>query len=245
MNINNAPSFCRKIIILLFSFVLLTLPGCFSGKTHASKDPQHRGIKDIKPDPGLNIPRLSVDHDQDGDGVKDLEDILHGAREDARNRPSYRSAYYSGGYPPNDEGVCSDTIWRALKSAGYNLKNMVDMDIKANVRVYERVNGDPDPNIDFRRVPNLVTFFKRHASVLTIQIIPGNTKNLQEWQGGDIVVFGKPLDHIAIVSDKRRQDGVPLIIHNSGPYTQEEDMLLYWHENISPIIYHFRYPKQE
>lgn len=59
----------------------------------------------------LNITRITIKHDQDGDGINDLEDILAGARNDAVNKPAYRSAYYSGGYPPDNEGVCTDTVY--------------------------------------------------------------------------------------------------------------------------------------
>lgn len=190
-----------------------------------------------------NIPRIQLEHDQDQDGIKDLEDILEGAREDARNRPVYRSVYYRGGYPPDNEGVCTDVVWRAFKNAGYDLKKLVDEDISNNVRAYPRVGGKPDPNIDFRRVPNLKIFFDRKATVLITAVIPNNSENLKQWQAGDIVVFGKPIDHIGILSDIRRRDGVPYLIHNGGPYTKEEDMLIDWDQNISPIIGHYRWPK--
>lgn len=190
----------------------------------------------------LDVPRIQVDSDKDGDGIKDMDDILEGARKDAANKPRYRSAYYKGGYPPDNEGVCTDVIWRALKNAGYNLKEMVDKDIQENIEDYPRVAGKPDPNIDFRRVKNLIPFFKKYALVLTTKVVPWDKDNLKKWQGGDIVVFGEPLEHIAIVSDKRREDGIPYIIHNGGPYTKENDQLLDW---PSPIIYHFRFPKQK
>lgn len=196
-----------------------------------------------KENPIYNIPRLEIDYDQDGDGIKDLDDILEGARKDAENKPNYRSAYYSGGYPPDNEGVCTDVIWRAFKNAGYNLKDMVDKDIRKNMGAYPRVGTRPDPNIDFRRVPNLESFFKRNAAVLTTELISNDVENLKDWQGGDIVVFGKPLDHIGIVSDIRREDGIPYMVHNAGPYTKEEDAILYWHENISDISGHYRWPK--
>ncbi len=192
-----------------------------------------------------SIPKVEIDHDQDGDGLKDMADIVEGARKDAANKPSYRSAYYSGGYPPDHEGVCTDVVWRAFKNAGYNLKNMVDQDIKSNTKAYPRVENRPDPNIDFRRVPNLVVFFNRKGTVLTTRIIPYDLENLKEWQAGDIVVFDKPVEHIGIVSDLRRPDGVPYLIHNAGPYTKEEDALLYWNDHISKIIGHYRWPKIE
>lgn len=190
--------------------------------------------------PDIKIERILSEHDQDADGIDDLDDIVQGARAEVSRHPSYRSAYYQGGYPPADEGVCTDVVWRALKDAGYNLKEMVDRDIASNMTAYPRVQGKRDPNIDFRRVPNLTSFFNRHAIKLTTDIKPGDAENLKLWQGGDIVVFGKPMPHIGIVSDKRRRDRVPLLIHNGGPHLMEGDYLLSW---PSPITAHFRFPK--
>lgn len=147
-------------------------------------------------------------NDMDNDGIDDYTDILLGARKEAENKPKYKSAYYSGGYPPDSEGVCTDVIWRAFKEAGYNLKDMVDEDIKNNVEKYPRVAGKPDPNIDFRRVPNLKVYFERNSISLTTDL-----NKIEEWQAGDIVVFGT--SHIGIISDKRNKKGIPYLIHNS------------------------------
>ena len=187
----------------------------------------------------INIPRMVCSTDKDGDGINDLDDIVEGARKDAEKMPRYRSEYYKGGYPPDNEGVCTDVIWRAMKNAGYSLKDMVDKDIKANKRQYPAVEGKPDPNIDFRRVRNLIVFFRKYATKLTTEVLPYNADNLKEWQGGDIVTFSNP-EHIAVVSDTRRADGVPYIIHNAGPYTMEVDNLMVWLPGISG---HFRFPK--
>lgn len=195
--------------------------------------------------PKVKVEKITINSDKDNDGILDLDDIVEGAREDSEVRPVYKDAYYSGGYPPSNEGVCTDVVWRAFQNAGYDLKKMLDQDIRQNINDYPRIRGTrPDPNIDFRRVPNLVSFFKKYANVLTTKIKPSDLENLKEWQGGDIVVFDMPYEHIAIISDKRRNDGVPLMIHNGGPYTKEEDALIYWNENISKIIWHFRFPKK-
>jgi uncharacterized protein YijF (DUF1287 family) len=186
------------------------------------------------------VEKVVLDSDKDCDGLYDLDDIVQGARKDLEARPLYKDAYYAGGYPPDNEGVCTDVIWRALQNAGYNLKDMMDRDIKEHTEDYPRVAGVPEPNIDFRRVPNQEAFFKKYADQLTTEIIPWDAGNLKQWQGGDIVVFGPPYDHVGIVSDKRRADGVPLLIHNAGPYTREDDRLLTW---PSPITCHFRFPK--
>lgn len=195
--------------------------------------------------PKITYQRIEIDHDEDGDGIKDLEDILEGAKQDCEAKPVYKDGYYQGGYPPDGEGVCTDVIWRSLKHAGYSLKELVDEDIKNHTELYPRVEGKPDPNIDFRRIKNLKVFFGRHALELTTEIIPGNQENLEEWQGGDIVIFDDPAEHIAIISDKRNADGVPYMIHNSSPYTRETDDLIRWDKDYSPIIGHYRFPKVE
>lgn len=61
----------------------------------------------------FGIETIKSNTDFDNDGIDDYTDILQGARIEAENKPNYRSAYYSGGYPPDDEGVCTDVIWRA------------------------------------------------------------------------------------------------------------------------------------
>lgn len=168
----------------------------------------------------FGIVNVTSDSDQDGDGIDDYSDILAGAKITADNAVRYHSGYYQGGYPPVDEGVCTDVIWRSLSNAGYDLKAMIDQDIAENVDAYPRVEGQPDPNIDFRRVPNQQVYFERHAKSLTTDLT-----EIDQWMPGDIVVFGD--DHIAIVSDVRNRKGIPFIIH-SGTNLQlhfEEDKL--------------------
>ena len=191
--------------------------------------------------PRVQIEPLVINHDEDQDGILDLQDIVEGARQEVKNRTRYKSVYYAGGYPPDKEGVCTDVIWRAFKNAGYNIKEMVDQDIADNTDLYPRVLefGGPDPNIDFRRVQNLHVFLERHAQSLTTELIPYDVENLKEWQGGDIVVFKGRINHIGIVSDKRRADGVPLIIHNSYLWAREEHFLI---KNKDSIAGHYRFP---
>ncbi len=155
--------------------------------------------------PTVVVPRLECPVDRDGDGLDDLDDIVAGARLEVAARTRYHDGYYAGGYPPDGEGVCTDVIWRAFRAAGYELKNLVDQDIHDHTADYPRVAGRPEPNIDFRRVPNLRVFFSKSAARLTTEVRPGDAANLAEWQGGDIVIFGPPHEHIAIVSDRRRR----------------------------------------
>lgn len=189
--------------------------------------------------PNNQVEPLEINHDQDEDGILDLADIVAGARLEVKQKTKYKDAYYQGGYPPEGEGVCTDLIWRAFAHAGYDLKEMVDQDIREHQNEYPSVTVTPDPNIDFRRVKNLKIFFARKGTVLTNQLIPTDAENLKQWQGGDIVITDDP-EHIGILSDKRNRFGVPYVIHNAGPVPRESNTLQYW-----KITGHFRYPKEE
>ncbi len=204
------------------SYVVKSSNNIIQTKVYYAKD---FGFEDIK-----------SNTDYDNDGIEDYADILEGAKIEAENKPEYKDAYYAGGYPPDTEGVCSDVIWRSLKNAGYSLKDMVDKDIAENINEYPRVNGKPDPNIDFRRVKNLIVYFERNHISLTIDL-----SKIEEWQAGDIVVFqagGK--DHIGIISDKRNEKGIPFLIHNGGQENREEDGLEFYNEYVWPITAHYR-----
>ncbi|WP_404462408.1 DUF1287 domain-containing protein [Sutcliffiella horikoshii] len=186
----------------------------------------------------LNIPTNLSDHDQNKNGTPDQLDIVLTARKEVEQRTPYKSVYYDGGYPPDSEGVCTDVVWRGLMGAGINLKDLMDQDIAENTKLYPRVGGAPDPNIDFRRVPNQSVFFERFAQSLTTEVIKGNLDNLEQWQAGDIVVFlGGDFDHVGIVSDKRTKDGIPYIIHNTYPFASEIKLTSF----KSPITGHFRW----
>lgn len=178
--------------------------------------------KDFK----INTVHSTVDFNKNG--VDDYTDIMLGARKDAIKHPKYKSVYYSGGYPPETEGVCTDVVWRAFRNGGYSLRDMLDLDIRENTDIYLKDGEIPDPNIDFRRVPNLKLYFERKATSLTL-----DTSKIAQFQPGDIVTYGT--GHIAMISDRRNRNGVPYIIHNTGQQNREEDGL------GSKISGHFRF----
>lgn len=178
----------------------------------------------------FGIERLKSSVDFNLNGIDDYTDIFQGAIIDAENRPKYDGAYVEGGYPDDRVGVCTDVIWRSFKNAGYNLKAMVDKDIAENIDDYPRVGGKPDPNIDFRRVPNLHIFFEKYAISLTT-----NIEDIENWQPGDIVIFDND-KHIGIISDKRNKKGITYVIHNGGQLKREEDYL-----GRSEVIAHYRF----
>ncbi len=191
------------IILLMITGSILNYYGIISPRKYTSTE--------------FNIKNITSQVDYNNNGIDDYTDILNGAKEDAKNKPKYKSSYYSKGYPPDNIGVCSDVIWRAFKNAGYSLKDMIDKDIENNPKDY---NIDIiDKNIDFRRVVNLRVFFDKYATTLTNDI-----NDYKEWMPGDIVIFGNN-KHIGIVSNYRNKEGITYIIHNGGQPVREEDYL--------------------
>lgn len=182
-------------------------------------------------DEDFGYERIKSNLDMDNDSIDDYSDIVEGAREYVSRKPPYKSAYYKGGYPDDEYAVCTDVIWYAFRNAGYDLKSMVDEDIKNNLEAYPTIEV-PDPNIDFRRVRNLKIFFDRHAISLTTDI-----RKKEEWQGGDIVIFE---GHIAIISDKRNRRGTPYLIHQSSRPKKEEDYLVEY-STYHKILGHYRF----
>jgi uncharacterized protein len=137
--------------------------------------------------------------------------------------PAYTSLSFPNGDVPRSKGVCTDVIIRAYRDAiGVDLQALVNADMKTNFSAYPKIWGlrKADKNIDHRRVPNLQVFLQRQGARLPL------SNNPNDWLPGDIVtslVSGK-LPHIGIVSD--RMDGnTPLVIHNIGGGTQEENVL--------------------
>ena len=228
-------TFIFVIIVIIISGISLGIIRVLESIPMLSRNANEENVK-IYYAEDFNIEVIKSNSDYDEDGIDDYTDILEGAKIDAENKPKYKDGYYSGGYPPEDEGVCSDVIWRSLKNAGYSLKDMIDKDIKENTSKYPRVEGKPDPNIDFRRVKNLMVYFERNHISLTTDL-----KKIDQWQPGDIVVMQhEGLDHIGIVSDKRNEKGVPYLIHNGGQDNREEDILEILEAYNWPISAHYR-----
>lgn len=137
--------------------------------------------------------------------------------------PSYTSIKYPGGDVPVRTGVCSDVVVRALRANGLDLQKAVHEDMRAHFDAYPKNWGlkGPDKNIDHRRVPNLMRYFERHHLSLKEKL-----RMPESYRPGDIVTWnlGGGLVHIGIVSDKTTGH-TPLVIHNIGRGTQEEDLL--------------------
>src|SRR5262245_46833108 len=164
------------------------------------------GLKTVVGAPGRG-------EDRDGDGIVDRLDVLVGAKKllflGARYIERYVSIPYPGGDVPRSEGVCSDTVIRALRKAGLDLQSEVHEDILRAPAAYPRVEKF-DASINHRRVRTLLPWFVRHWQALP----PGAT-----YRPGDVVFFDTfpqraGPDHLGVVSDARGASGQPLVINN-------------------------------
>ena len=148
--------------------------------------------------------------------------------------PGYVALKYPGGDLPIEKGVCSDVVIRALRTGkNLDLQKLVHEDMKAHFSKYPTIWGlkRTDRNIDHRRVPNLKTFFKRKGYSLPV------TKKKGDYLPGDLVTCTVPpnLPHIMVVSNRKSDQGVPLVIHNIGRGAGEEDALFTY-----PMTGHYR-----
>lgn len=176
-----------------------------------------------------------------------LERTHHTVRYD----PAYVRIAYPGGDVPLETGVCTDEVIRAYRAVGVDLQKDVHEDMVAHFSAYPTRwrRTSPDPNIDHRRVPNLMVFFSRKGEVLPV------TDRAEDYAPGDLVTWdlnpsprkerrgpgapdlGRGLTHIGIVVNQkgffsRRY----MIVHNIGAGPKMEDVLFEW-----KITGHYRY----
>ena len=166
-----------------------------------------------------------------------VERTHHAVRYD----PAYVRIPYPGGDVPASTGVCTDEVIRAYRAVGIDLQKEVHEDMASHLAAYPRkwashagaTDAQTDPNIDHRRVPNLMVFFARHGQTLPL------SNDARDYFPGDLVTWnlGGGITHIGIVVDqKSSQSGRHLIVHNIGQGPQMEDVLFNW-----KITGHYRY----
>ncbi|HEX8069601.1 MAG TPA: DUF1287 domain-containing protein [Pyrinomonadaceae bacterium] len=169
-----------------------------------------------------------------------LAGLVAAAVERTNHEVRYDGSYYQIAYPggdvPADRGACTDEVVRAYRAVGVDLQKEVHEDMAANFAAYPRTFqlARPDPNIDHRRVPNLMTFFARKGKPLPTTTDPA------AYQPGDIVtwVLNGGLTHIGLVVDVPSDEDPARyqIMHNIGAGPKIEDALFAW-----PVTGHYRY----
>lgn len=146
--------------------------------------------------------------------------------------PAYVSIPYPNGDVPKGTGVCTDVVIRAFRKIGFDLQQHIHEDMANQFAKYPQRWGakGTDKNIDHRRVPNIMTYFKRMGCS---QPIKG------KYLPGDVIAWdlGGGTLHVGIVSAKESATGTEyLVVHNIGSGQVYEDCLFDW-----DIIGHYRY----
>jgi uncharacterized protein YijF (DUF1287 family) len=173
-----------------------------------------------------------------GANAAPADELVAAARAQIGVTLSYDGRYEKLAYPlgdvPLERGVCTDVLVRAYRKLGIDLQQRVHEDMQRAWSAYPHLwqLKAPDSNIDHRRVPNLATYFTRHGTALEA------SSNGRDYRAGDIVTWTVPprLPHIGIVSEVKSAAGIPLVIHNIGAGTRQEDVLFAW-----PLTGHYRY----
>lgn len=172
------------------------------------------------------------------------KELVNSAIEQTRKPVKYDPAYVCIKYPlgdvPSNTGVCTDLVIRAYRKVGIDLQKEVHEHMLANFDKYPKLwkLKKTDSNIDHRRVPNLMTYFKFQNASIKI------SKNGNDYKPGDLVTWNlqnkntmSGITHIGIVIDQKSEDGLrPLIAHNIGAGNVIEDMLF-----SCTIIGHYRF----
>jgi uncharacterized protein len=146
-----------------------------------------------------------------------------------RYDPAYARFGYPGGDVPADTGLCTDEIIRSHRTLRIDLQKEVHEDMVQHFSLYphwwQSAQGGPDPNIDHRRVPNLMVFFSRKGKSLPV------TARSDDYSPGDLVTWdlGGGVPHIGIVVDRKSAaSGRYMVVHNIGQGPKMEDVLFSW-----------------
>ena len=147
--------------------------------------------------------------------------------------PAYIALAYPGGDVPMVRGVCTDVVIRAYRAVGVDLQVAVHQDMRRAFSAYPSSGRSvPDPNIDHRRVKNLLVFFSRAGAAAPKSL------DAADYLPGDIVMWDVGgLAHTGlVVTATAPGSGRHMIVHNIGDGAQLEDILFEF-----PITGHFRY----
>ena len=240
------------LVILLIVFVVVLSTGKFNFKK--IYEPSTALSKVLPRFRLIDVKKLSGTSDKNKNGNIDAVDILQGAKKQleikAKNifiEGSTESNYYKEGDPPEEWALDTDIITRSFKEAGFDLRILINADIKNNISKYPLKaiwnQNAPDIDIDYRRIQNMEVFFKRNADSLNIRIDPANEENLNTWVPGDVVLFDMNedgyADNIGIISDVTARNGIPKVIYNyiDPGYTTQANIL-----SSKIITGHYRYP---
>jgi uncharacterized protein len=164
-----------------------------------------------------------------------LANLIEQTQLTASYDPAYTALTYPNGDVPLERGVCADVVVRALRAGGLDLQQVVHEDMQRHFAAYPQKWGarKPDPNIDHRRVANLMKWFERAGKAQPL------SQKAEAYSAGDIVAWelDNGLLHIGVVSNITVEGTTRLaIVHNINAGAKLADVLFAW-----KIIGHYRY----
>jgi uncharacterized protein YijF (DUF1287 family) len=207
----------RNLVVVISVVVILIGMGTYLADDGTPPAPTTRPFPALEPpDPAESVGALR--NDSPAERIADAAAAQIGVTK--TYDPAYVSLDYPGGDVDPSTGVCTDVVVRALRGIDVDLQRRVHEDMTAAHSDYPN-NWNlrrPDPNIDHRRVPNLMRYFERQDKSRPITDAP------DDYLPGDIVVWKLPsgLLHCGIV------DAAPVVIHNIGRGTQRSADLFSW-----------------
>lgn len=219
----------KQLALHRLFFGALFLVFAFSASCQRQFQPQRaetqKPVSTLKPFPATVSPQLR----------QLVESAIEQTKITTGYDPSYVRINYPGGDVPIETGVCSDVVVRGFRKAGIDLQKEIHDDMGRAWPEYPKkwgANGS-DPNIDHRRVLNLITYFERQGKSLPI------TTDREDYLPGDIVAWdlGNGVDHIGLVVNSWSENrNAYLVVHNIGAGARVEDVLFSW-----KITGHYRY----
>ncbi len=207
-----------------------SVKGSASAKNSAS-------LKSAAPKRNVSVQRLVSPTAQAPDSAARVQTVIDAAMSQIGRTTIYDPAYvtlaYPGGDVPMVRGVCTDVVIRAYRAIGVDLQVAIYQDMRRAFSAYPSSGRSvPDPNIDHRRVKNMLVFFARAGaaapkSLDAADYLPGD---IVMWDVGGLAHTGLVVTATAPGSDRH------MIVHNIGDGAQLEDILFEF-----PITGHFRY----
>lgn len=200
-----AIAFCKYFLPFVIVMSLITFNSCKAEKNEVTDDKRPSQTYPKDGNPALSDAAISI---IDGDIIYD---------------GSYKKINYPMGDVPENIGVCTDVVIRAYRKLGIDLQELIIVDMIANPEYY---NEKANRMISHRRVPNMQSFFDRHAD----KKIKG--MNNKYYSPGDLVTWRIGINnHIGIVVDSIGPSGNYMVVHNIGAGQNMDDCLFNWNVN--------------
>jgi len=139
------PRFNRTPIVALVLLLLIILAVVAYQTNLKPQPPRPSGpslSEQLPRIPYADMKYLNIRTDYDMDGVNDQLDILEGAKLEMEKKirnilvMEDKTLYFPEGDPPDDRGVATDLVIRALRNAGYDLEELINNDIAGNPGEY-------------------------------------------------------------------------------------------------------------